>query len=279
MPAEIRTALRRSGLALVSAARGKALSQMRGRLKKSQASAEAEVKDLQGTLNAQREAIERQAQRLIELQSEVFDLRRHLSDSTAVVEGARAAEVLSADRMESYVLALGYALHGEEEPPPEKLDQDERMRGLIAEAGSVVASAKEVQDQLALARRQANLATEAHLEEVVQLTRIAEEWRTRVGDYSALASERDALRDQLQMALRKIASQRLAHKEGTEKLRARLRTVGRELGRTSKQVTLWKSQAGTLQATVSELLASSSWRITAPLRGVGRWFKRGRHHG
>jgi len=97
--------------------------------------------------------------------------------------------------------------------------------------------------------------------------------------YALLANiriEREALRarvDAMKAMVHKAESERDALAESVERMEAAAETSGAIHKDTEHELTSHRRHAAALEATIENLRASLSWRITTPLRAVGRWFQ------
>lgn len=138
----------------------------------------------------------------------------------------------------------------------EELERDQAelqatIDGLRTRLGDLEIEIHDVRDE-GEARR------DALMDDMAELTRISEEWRSR-------ASLRQTEADEL---LLKLRMQRRARHEASAKLRLRARQLAKELDLARMEAGRWEGAAASWEKQVHELLSSTSWKVTRPLRAI-----------
>lgn len=103
--------------------------------------------------------------------------------------------------------------------------------------------------------------------------------RTFLDAVQQLRDERAWRRDEMERLTAALAHHQVENDRMTAELnehRAELQRLSGELERAQGQVAVLGSEAATLRANLSELYASSSWKVTGPLRWLGRLSKAAR---
>lgn len=124
------------------------------------------------------------------------------------------------------------------------------------------------------------------IEELTELTRIAEEWRAQAGafkkelrlskhSFGVLEAELKQLKRQ-STELSALADKRRVQGETS---RSELRRVRGQLERAQSDANAWRARAAALETQIAEILGSRSWRITRPMRWMRSVWGRGRAAG
>lgn len=136
---------------------------------------------------------------------------------------------------------------------------------------------------IGITQEQLKLDAERRIAELVELTRIAEEWRARAGAAKkelrlskraagVLEAELDELKKK-NTELSAVADRRRSQGEAAK---SELRKVSVQLARARAEAQSWQARATAMESQVSELLVSTSWRVTRPLRWMRTVWLRGR---
>lgn len=139
-----------------------------------------------------------------------------------------------------------------------------REEALEAETGHLEARIGDLEAEILGARDEAERHKDKLLDDLAELTRISEEWRSRANDRQAETEE----------LLFKVRMQRRARHAATKKLRSRARQAEKDLVKARREATKWKMTAAELEKQIADVLSSTSWRATRPIRAVKRIFTR-----
>lgn len=237
---------RRIGEGVFATARVGDLANARAKARRALAEAENALRSEQGLLSKSRERSAAQDRKINELQVEIFELHQQRE----ALESAHAR-------------ALG-DLGAERDCLQERVrDCETKMARLASQRDDAVAEAKMVLKRL-------GESDAAHLGEITELTRISEEWRAQVEQsrlkQSALSAEVESLRGLLQGALDKVKQQRKLRHKTSAGFRALIKSLRKDLRESQHAVERSQQEIRCLEQRVGEILGSTSWKITLPLR-------------
>lgn len=191
-------------------------------------------------LSAAREHSGLQAARLVSREAEIFELRDRLDWHREELEGAQHKNIGS----QTEINRLRDTVKSHQ-------DQAQKAGEELQKSREAATRQEQTSAELKAAQGQAESIRETHIAEIAELTRICEGWRTKVA----------SLDSQLGAAYDNIRRQRRVRHQVSAELKGRIRKLQEDLRQAQDGAASWQKQ-------VDDLLNSTSWRLTRPIRGL-----------